>query len=471
MVDNEPSTVEIKTPTRFVQVASIRSICQKWNRNDRIIIFRTERSNQVNWIDNPKNGEGLKTKLSNLLNSWESNDNHSLPSLNPGEDTNPEKYIVPNGFNQKELWDVFKIVYDTINEGDEIYFDMTHAFRTIPLFTTVLFNYSRFMKNSVVKEILYGAYEDLGTKFDLSNMEESAKENLEVQLVDLTEVVRLQDVNDAVSNFKQFGDMGSFIKILDKGRKEKKFNINFNPKRSPLDKSIFEIQESMRQLNFYTQTCNLNKLYKGEYIDSIYNKIGKIQDSEKIPGPQKELLFYIKKELSDSNFTNKASHQNIEAAINWLIKKNLIQQAVTLASEYIQETYYRLYDYLYSFPNGFKKSDSMSLILSSKKEKRKGSWSLYRNILNSILADRSFKEEDVMDYIQKRSVVAMQSPYDRLRQMRNKMNHADGVNSNSLDELRNNFSEIWENCLKILNAMSESNSEDISMSILWESQS
>lgn len=480
MVDNELIKKEIKTKTRFVQVASISSIfeCEEWNSNDRIIIFRTERSNIVNWNDNP-NYEGLNTELSNLLGSWEANHTHSIPTLNPGEDTDPTKYIVPNGFNQKELWGIFKVVFDTIKKGDEIYFDMTHAFRTIPLFTAVLFNYCRFMKDSVVKEVLYGAYEDLGEKFDLRNMEEPDKEKLEVQLVDLTEAIRLQDVNDAVSNFKQFGDMGSIVKILDEERKGKRSGNNVNVERFVLDNAIYEIQKAMRELNLYTQTCNLSKLKEGKYIGSINTQIGIIKNFDNIPAPQKELLLDIDKELSEFKFSNIDTYHNIEAAVKWLIKNNMIQQAVTLASEYIKATYYRLYDAIYKdatykIPKEFKKykiMDSISYILMAKKVKLNGAWTFTDDNWSSKLVDGFFEKKEVLDFIQEKSISDINPFYYKLRILRNQINHADGVSFGSFDDLNNHFSKIWEGCLKALDSMVDSNYEDISMSILWESQS
>lgn len=38
------------------------------------------------------------------------------------------------------------------------------------------------------------------------------------------------------------------------------------------------------------------------------------------------------------------TYRNIEASIKWLCSKKLIQQAVTLASEYIQEKYLGFYE-------------------------------------------------------------------------------------------------------------------------------
>lgn len=478
MVEGEPVRVEIKTPTRYVQIASVNAICRAWTDSDRIVIFRTKGSDAVNW-NTAKNGVGLKTELSNLLESWKSHG--TVPTLNPGEDENPGNYIVPNGFNQEELWGIFNKVFDNIDDKDEIYFDMTHAFRTIPLFTTVLFNYCRFMKDSIVKEVLYGAFEELSEHNDLRNMDPKDKEKLDVRLVDLTEVVRMQDMNDAVSSFKQFGDMGSIIKILERERRNNASNPNVNA--ILLNNTIYEIQQALGQLNLYTQTCNLNKLYEGKYVRSIYRQIGTIKNSKDIPEPQKKLLLKIREKLSSCGFESNKSHKNIEAAVNWLVRNNMIQQAVTLASEYIKDTYYRLYDSLYHIPKlpevaeerkaKAKAKDLISYILTHTKvidsdrlvKFSDDNW-------QSKLEEETFTQQNVLEFIQIKSVANIQPHYDSLRRMRNKMNHADEVESRSLNNLRNTFeTKIWKKCLDLLNTINEGCDNTSSMDELWKSES
>ena len=47
--------------------------------------------------------------------------------------TNIEGIDIPDGRNEGELWDIFEIIEENIEEKEEVWFDITHSFRSIPL--------------------------------------------------------------------------------------------------------------------------------------------------------------------------------------------------------------------------------------------------------------------------------------------------------------------------------------------------
>lgn len=50
-------------------------------------------------------------------------------------------YIIDYGLNEAELWNNFDVIMrmgDNLKEGDEIYLDITHSFRSIPLFNYLM---------------------------------------------------------------------------------------------------------------------------------------------------------------------------------------------------------------------------------------------------------------------------------------------------------------------------------------------
>ncbi len=48
---------------------------------------------------------------------------------------------IPNGSNEQEQWEIFKIVTNSLESNEEVYFDITHGFRTIPLLTFLAASY------------------------------------------------------------------------------------------------------------------------------------------------------------------------------------------------------------------------------------------------------------------------------------------------------------------------------------------
>ncbi|NLM60321.1 MAG: TIGR02221 family CRISPR-associated protein [Clostridium sp.] len=80
-------------------------------------------------------------------------------------------FIIDYGLNEKELWsnfDVFMRIADNLEEGDEIYLDITHAFRSIPLFMYLMLDLIKILnsnKNFKIAGLYYGMLEanrDLG---------------------------------------------------------------------------------------------------------------------------------------------------------------------------------------------------------------------------------------------------------------------------------------------------------------------
>lgn len=77
-----------------------------------------------------------------------------------------------DGNNSDEMWSNFDKIFDALEEGDEVYVDVTHSFRSIPFIIMSVLNYARFIKNIEVKDIFYGAYDakvnDVAPIFNLS---------------------------------------------------------------------------------------------------------------------------------------------------------------------------------------------------------------------------------------------------------------------------------------------------------------
>src|SRR5699024_4490556 len=70
-----------------------------------------------------------------------------------------ENIEIPNGKSTEEIWEIFQIVYDLIEKGDELLFDITHGFRSLPMLNMVLINYAKLLKEITVSGIFYGNWE------------------------------------------------------------------------------------------------------------------------------------------------------------------------------------------------------------------------------------------------------------------------------------------------------------------------
>jgi CRISPR-associated Csx2 family protein len=73
-------------------------------------------------------------------------------------------YLIDYGLNEKEIWsnfDIFMRIGESLEENDQIYLDITHAFRSIPLFMYIMLDLIRILKfkNLKLSGLFYGMFE------------------------------------------------------------------------------------------------------------------------------------------------------------------------------------------------------------------------------------------------------------------------------------------------------------------------
>jgi hypothetical protein len=66
---------------------------------------------------------------------------------------------IPDGKNTDELWLIFDELIKKVDEGDEVVFDITYAFRSIPFLVFLATAFLRSARGVKIKAITYGAYD------------------------------------------------------------------------------------------------------------------------------------------------------------------------------------------------------------------------------------------------------------------------------------------------------------------------
>ena len=309
---------EVSGVVRFVQQALVDFLCKDWTEDDSVMIFYTKKSHDANWVDNGQKRliEGAEIEKKGLCST--------LKDMN--FPMKIEDYEIDEGFSEEEIWKIFTCVIDKLRDGDQIYFDVTHAFRSIPLFSVVLFNYARFMKNTKLVSIHYGAFEKLGPAYEVK--EKPLDERI-APIIDLTSLVSLQTTNVAASNFFEFGKVGTI------GSQLQAQTGNFATVSNKSANAIKILKEQLTNLDFYIETCRIQDIRDGAYIKKIQESFKTVMKADNLHKPEKDLLIKIRAQLESFGFVPEKSEKNIRAAIKWALRYNMLQQTYTLGQELV----------------------------------------------------------------------------------------------------------------------------------------
>ncbi|MHA1279495.1 MAG: TIGR02221 family CRISPR-associated protein [Candidatus Helarchaeota archaeon] len=396
---------------RFIQEALVVMFCKSWTPKDKIVIFLTPQAKMRNWQDNghldrdkkPLQREGLERRFTALKLAA------SIHSVD-----------IPLGNSEADIWQIFERILNQIEEGDEIIFDITHAFRSIPMLALVVLNYAKIVKDIRVLGIYYGAFESLGSPKDV---EKRAIKDRNAPIFNLTPFWALLDWTNVLDHFLVSGDANRILERMSE---------DIRPiliKTGGRNREALEISKLGKQLNYLTEiirTCRGTEIISFDY-DALKKLITKNQAS--MIKPLNPMLEKIQKKLEV--FTND-SIKNGYAAVKWCIDHDLIQQGFTI----LQETLFSELSLQYFPQKKITDKESRTLISQA------------LNIKERNLAEESWKEpatshrKDVYQIIHTLDdeLVKISS---QIRQYRNDLNHA-GLLENALKAKK--FKEQLNDC-------------------------
>lgn len=125
------------------------------------------------------------------------------PVLEAMEDPRIKMVPIPLGKSTTEMWQLFDLILDCVDEGDSVIFDITHGLRSTPFLVFLFAAFLKFARNVNIEAVYYGAYE-LGDK----------ENGIPAPVFDLSEFVNMLDWITATDRFITTGDGGALTKLL-----------------------------------------------------------------------------------------------------------------------------------------------------------------------------------------------------------------------------------------------------------------
>lgn len=346
------------------------------------------------------------------------------------------------GENESDFhWELMREISNVIQEKDNLYVDITHSFRSIPLVFMSLANILHITKNVAIKAIFYGAFDP--ARYSNSSATDSAQPITPV--INLIALNELQEWSLAIQNFIKLLDNNAINSVSEKiiaqlKRKYKGKNESVN--------IFLEVNRGLKDLSNYIRAN------RGlELADFDFNKLKQKLDSFcEIPAEaleDGELLIIsqafgrIREKLKP--FSTKQETNFIYLA-EWCLEAGLIQQAVTELNEgsklyfiakYLNPTYER---------EIFHSMDNLNMIDNVIYEK---AWPAKKGTNNVENPNESFllalENDPQLNHIAK--------PYSNFQELRNNLHHL-GLNFNvlsydALEKRTKIFLDCWKTALQI----------------------
>lgn len=231
---------------------------------------------------------------------------------------------IPTGSNEEDIWILLKMIFDEIEEDDEIVFDITHGFRSLPMIAIVILNYAKYVKNIKISGIYYGAFEARKNIFDKDN--------------------NFLYMDAPAYDMSSFNLMIEWIigmeKYLSSGESNKLKELVIETKsrvsgENVTNSEIQQIESWIQSLNNFSKAVGLSDSFD---ITFLGNKIREeVRQAKVIASKMIPALDMAMEKIEDrfDNYRESDIVHNVHETTIWCCENNMIQQAYTLFRENI----------------------------------------------------------------------------------------------------------------------------------------
>ena len=418
------------TETRFIQRATLEMLTRdgSWNaETDKGFILLTEKAKTANWLianNSRKNRDGVEVPYICLHDELKE---AQLPlEITPVD--------IPDGKDEREMWEIFDKVFHLLEEGDELYFDLTHGFRYLPMLVLVLGNYAKFLRNVSVQSLTYGNYEAAG-----------GSENPKLApFVDITPVSVLQDWTNASSDFLRHGDASRLKGLC---MKELRPILRETRGADVTAQSFRHLAETLSSFADSLRFCRGLSIYSGEDVVKLRESLEGVEDRY-----LKALIPLLDNVASSVKGFTSDNVVNLLRASELCLRYGNYQASVTLMQEGMVS--------FFCVQHEISIEDEKSRELVGRAITKKLFY--FENRLQDYRAQPDSTLEKKIDEIYNDDLLTREfvNEYSNLTNVRNDMNHA-GMRSVRAPLTVNKLQRNIERCMNLVLGFYDKNSEDV----------
>ena len=222
-------------------------------------------------------------------------------------------YNVPEAHSNADIWQLFEMLTNCLQEGDRVLFDITHGLRSLPVLALIAISYLRVVRNVKIEGLIYGAFEAKNN------------ETNETPTFDLLPIVSLLEWTTATDQFTKTGNGQALASLLHSS----------DPTSEELAASIDGIAQGLQLLR------PVDVMREAAMLpDRIAAAAPTV--SQSVP-PFAALLQRVEKDYGDFGLVNPKDYENNPQAsllrqlkmVEWYAAKGQIVQALSLAREWL----------------------------------------------------------------------------------------------------------------------------------------
>lgn len=432
---------------RSIQKALLTYFKDTGREFDKIVFLLTEKARENNWekvkyTERKKADDGSEIKIPHEEEGLRS----FTEKLFPGKAVDKN---IADGVNDNDFLSIFQQIYESMDENDEITFDVTNGFRSIPFLFYPVISYAKELKNITIDNIYYGPY---------------VRGINPTVILDLQKYGEILDWANAAHIFRISGNAKEILQLSQKrynGLEEKD--------------SFGESQQASKWLSSLTEallTCRGDD--SKESISKSARKLFQSRSKMESSSRNKEYMLFdelLKHALdSVSEFNKDMNHYELGMhTAEWCIERGLVQQAYTA----LREAHISYLCYAFGDNNAALDKDFRGKVITA--------------ILNTYMTSLERKTDPIQDIKKVKAVsenekymilaVKMFSIFDKtqmsfvqqIRDIRNKINHF-FMNKNSVRIDMENLKIHYNNTVEFIKMVEENKcsimSDDEARSIL-----
>jgi len=241
----------------------------------------------------------------------------------------PTPVDIPEGHKVEDLWEIFGSLTTHLNEKDEVIFDITHSFRTLPFLSFLAASYLRVAKNVIIGGIYYGAWEARSPQPPPDEPFSSSPTDLS-PVFELTPFIKLLDWTTATEKFLTTGNAQGLADLLEQSHQTSWHNA---PPENQQDLP-YQLKNLGSTLNDLSLALALTRPKEvSRKAENLKLKLASsINELEKWPKPFVMLLEKVRESYSQFSKNDLETQRKL---VGWYIERKRVTQSVTLAREWL----------------------------------------------------------------------------------------------------------------------------------------